>query len=158
MNSPSDAPQPTIEYASERPWTVRLLEQVQAYLMVDRARFSILKKMVDGNWHDLTSLWRVAKKKRPIGIVGVGMTLSNMQESLGYPIFEKNTSQEVTPGQIESAWRIKEEYMGIMRAVISTMGAPSGNSQAREENANNLNGALERAQRQAVARNEEGEN
>nr|MDO8117840.1 hypothetical protein [Candidatus Sigynarchaeota archaeon] len=54
---------------STRPWTVQMLENTQRFLQADKARFSIFEAMVDGNWHDLTSLWRMAKKHRPIGLV-----------------------------------------------------------------------------------------
>ena len=125
---------------AERPWTVKLLEQTQSFLVKDKARFSILKKMVDGNWHDLTSLWRVAKKTRSIGIVGVGMVLNAMQEDLGIQVFENGGSPTEDINQFDASWKIKEEFIGIMRATISSMG-PSD----PETNSQQLNKSLERA-------------
>ena len=124
-------------HRSGRPWTVKLLEQVQSFLLADKARFSIVKHMVDGNWHDLTSLWRVAKRHRPIGIVGVGMALNTLQEGTGLPLFDVGcprgmTGNDVTGASgdpVDSSWKIKDEYMGIMRAVVSTLdgGGTRGN-------------------------------
>lgn len=137
-----------------RPWTVKVLERVQASLQADKARFSIVKTMIDGNWHDLTSLWRVAKKQRPIGLVGVGMALNAVQESTGLAMFDvcgaeesaiDGVSGETDP--VDSSWKIKDDYMGIIRAVVSTL-----DGAGMAGNAGGLGSALERNQLQRLAR------
>ncbi len=107
--------------------------------------------MIDGNWHNLTSLWRTAKKHRPIGLVGVGMTLNQLQESLGRAVFDVETNPVDDPAaqaDIESAWKIKDEYIGIMRAVLSSMDG----GQTIASQAISLNSALQRSQLQQLTR------
>nr|MDO8113420.1 hypothetical protein [Candidatus Sigynarchaeota archaeon] len=118
-------------------------------LQSDKARYYILKIMVDGEWHNLTSLLRVAKKYRPIGLVGVGMALNSLQASIGCDIFENETEHESSAADIvDSSWKIKDDYMGILRAVVSSMdGSPSPAEQTSK-----LTSTLERMQLQKAAR------
>ena len=125
----------------ERPWLVKLLEKTQDALMEDKARLPIIQKMVDGEWHNLTSLCRVAKKKRPIGIVGVGMALNALQDSIGVEIFENGSPDKLEEDvQVESHWRIKGEYVGFMRVALSTLELRS----THVNNRNDLNRVLDR--------------
>lgn len=133
------------------PWTLKVFQQVKFALQTDKARLQLLKVMVDGNWHDLTALWRIAKRQRPIGLVGVGMALNALQTSIGQSIFEIGATQSNMDGDpIDSAWRVKDEYMGILRAAITALDGPN----AREENQNQLNNALDRVQLQKAARSQ----
>jgi hypothetical protein len=131
------------------PWMMKVFETVQGYLQSDKARFHILKTMVDGEWHNLTSLLRIAKKDRPIGMVGVGMALNALQANIGMEIFENNASHETQGSDlVDSSWKIKDEYMGIFRAVITSMdGGVSTLDQA-----NQLNSTLERIEIQKANR------
>ncbi|MBN2154232.1 MAG: hypothetical protein JW839_22445 [Candidatus Lokiarchaeota archaeon] len=139
--------------ASGRPWTVQAFEQIKGAIQTDRARFNLLKVLVDGGWHDLTSLWRVAKRQRPIGLVGVGMALNALQASVGRPIFETGATQANLDGDpIDSAWRVRDEYMGILRAVVTEMDGPVSPEQHR----NQLSNALDRVQLQRAARSQPG--
>ncbi|MBD3187736.1 hypothetical protein GF325_12950 [Candidatus Bathyarchaeota archaeon] len=110
----------------DRPWTVKLMERVQKFVLSDEAKLTILKKMADGEWHDLTSLWRVAKKNRPIGLVGVGMILKKLEESAGVPLFEMGGSDIHDLGQVESSWKIRDEFIGILRAGVGTVPSKGG--------------------------------
>ncbi|MHA1681901.1 MAG: hypothetical protein ACTSUE_13260, partial [Promethearchaeota archaeon] len=129
------------------PWTVRLLERIQEFMLADKARFSIIKKMSGGEWCNLTSLWRVAKKERPIGIVGVGMILNNLQEDVGLPIFETGGPLDGRPGQVDSVWRVRDDFMGIIRAVVSSFNPSLISAQSTC-----LESTLNREHIQAVAR------
>jgi hypothetical protein len=136
---------------SGTPWTVKMFEQVKCALQTDKARYQLLKVMVDGDWHDLTALWRIAKRQRPIGLVGVGMALNALQASIGQTIFETGATQSNMDGDpIDSAWRVKDEYMGILRAAVTAL----DNSSTQLENRNQLNNALERVQMQKAARSQ----
>lgn len=134
-------------YNAERPWTVKLLERTQRFLLQDKARHSILKKMVDGNWHDLTSLWRVAKKTRPIGIVGVGMVLNALQEDIGMQVFENGGPPSQDVNQFDASWKVKDEFIGIMRAAISSLATGNAGGQSKQ-----LNKSLERVLYKKVER------
>ena len=139
--------------ASGKPWTVKVFEQIKLALQTDKARYQLLKVLVDGDWHDLTALWRVAKRQRPIGLVGVGMALNAMQASIGQAIFETGATQSNMDGDpIDSAWRVKDEYMGILRAAVTAMDG----SFSQEEHRSQLNNALERVQMQKAARSQPG--
>jgi len=109
------------ELTEGRPWYVELMKRLQEMIKIDKARYNIIKRMTDGEWHDLTSLWRSAKKARPIGIVGVGIALNSIQEQLGISIFENDCGVEGTPGEVDSNWKIKDVYMGIVRAAITSL-------------------------------------
>jgi hypothetical protein len=131
-----------------RPFTVRMLESMQSFLDADRARLSIVKLLTDGEWHDLTSLVRVARKYRPIGQVGVGMAMNQIQSFVGFKIFETDgqpVPETITSAtQLDSAWRIRDEFMGIIRAVVSTMDSSDQESK--------LTSTLERVQLQNANR------
>ena len=140
--------QETVASQTARTFTVRMLESMQAFLDADKARLSIIKILTDGEWHDLTSLVRVAKKYRPIGLVGVGMALNQIQNFVGFKIFE-NDSQPVpetitSAAKLDSSWRIRDEFMGVIRAVVSTMDANDQESK--------LTSTLERVQLQNANR------
>ena len=138
---------------SGKPWTVKVFEQIKLALQTDKARYQLLKVMVDGGWHDLTALWRIAKRQRPIGLVGVGMALNAMQASIGQVIFETGATQSNMDGDpIDSAWRVKDEYMGILRAAVTALDG----SFPQEEHRSQLNNALERVQMQKAARSQPG--
>jgi hypothetical protein len=139
--------------ASGKPWTVTVFEQIKFALQTDKARYQLLKVMVDGDWHDLTALWRIAKRQRPIGLVGVGMALNALQTSIGQTIFETGATQSNMDGDpIDSAWRVKDEYMGILRAAVTSLDG----TVSQEENHNQLNNALDRVQMQKTARTQPG--
>lgn len=130
-------------------WMMKIFETVQGYLQSDKARFYILKTMVDGEWHNLTSLLRIAKKHRPIGMVGVGMALNALQANIGLEIFENSTGHENQGSDlVDSSWKIKDEYMGIFRAVITSM---DGGFSAVDQTSQ-LNSTLERVQIQKANR------
>ena len=132
-----------------RPWMMKMFETIQGYVQSDKARFHILKAMTDGEWHNLTSLLRVAKKDRPIGMVGVGMALNGLQANIGQSIFENSTGHEnVGSDLVDSSWKIKDEYMGLFRAAITSM--DSGTSAM--DQATQLNSTLERVQIQKANR------
>jgi len=132
-----------------RSWMMKMFETIQGYLQSDKARFYILKTMVDGEWHNLTSLLRVAKKHRPIGMVGVGMALNALQANVGRDIFENSTGLETQGSDlVDSSWKIKDEFMGIFRAVITSM---DGGTSAVDQS-NQLNNTLERVQIQKTNR------
>jgi hypothetical protein len=144
-----DLPTDDADDVSGKPWTVKLLEQIKVTLQGDKARYQLLKVMVDGEWHDLTSLWRIAKKQRTIGLVGVGMALNALQSSIGHVVFDIGETQSNLDGDpIDSAWRVKDEYMGIFRAALTSM---EGTVFA-EEHRSQLNNTLERVQLQKTSR------
>ncbi len=150
--SPGAASQPGDD-ASGRPWTVKVFDQIKGAIQTDKARYQLLKVLVDGDWHDLTSLWRIAKRQRPIGLVGVGMALNALQTSVGQTIFETGATQSNLDGDpIDSAWRVKDEYMGILRAAVTEMDG----SISQEEHHGLLSNALERVQMQKAARVQPG--
>ncbi len=139
--------------ASGKPWTVKAFEQIKLAIQTDKARYQLLKTMVDGDWHDLTALWRIAKRQRPIGLVGVGMALNALQTSIGQTIFETGATQSNMDGDpIDSAWRVKDEYMGILRAAVTEMDG----SISQEEHHCQLNNALDRVQMQKAVRSQPG--
>nr|MDO8084457.1 hypothetical protein [Candidatus Sigynarchaeum springense] len=145
---PGAAPGPADD-GSGRPWTVKMLDQLKGALQTDKARFPLLKAMVDGDWHDLNSLWRIAKRQRPIGLVGVGMALNALQASVGHVIFETGATRANLDGDpVDSAWRVKDEYMGILRAAVTEMDG----SISQEEHHGLLASTLERVQIQKLAR------
>ncbi|MHA1793528.1 MAG: hypothetical protein ACTSVI_12830 [Promethearchaeota archaeon] len=137
---------PTGNGMSERPLVVRIMERIQELMIMDQARIAILRKMGDGAWHDLTSLWRVAKKSRPIGLVGVGMALNKLQEGLGFQLFDVNGQDSGAVESIDSCWKVKDEYMGIIRAVLGMLDHSPGGQE------NLLKGALGRRQYRVVDR------
>ncbi|MEX2681123.1 MAG: hypothetical protein Q6373_005955 [Candidatus Sigynarchaeota archaeon] len=138
--------------SSGRPWAVKVFDQIKLALQTDKARYHLLKALVDGDWHDLTSLWRIAKRQRPIGLVGVGMALNALQASVGQVIFETGATKSNLDGDpVDSAWRVKDEYMGILRAVVTEMDG----SISQEEHHSLLNNTLERVQLQKAARSQQ---
>ena len=79
----------------------------------DPVRRTILENLADGKWHSIHGLGRHLKRLRSnLGVVRIGIILSDMQQQVGEEFLEKNEAGEI------AEWRVNPAYIetvGSMR-------------------------------------------
>ncbi len=57
-----------------------------------------------------------------------------MQEDLGMQVFDNGGSPTQDMDQFDASWKIKDEFIGIMRATVSSMGSGDPQDQSKQLN------------------------
>ncbi|MHA1712975.1 MAG: hypothetical protein ACTSW4_02870 [Candidatus Ranarchaeia archaeon] len=79
----------------------------------DQIRLTIIQTLADGKWHSIHDLGRRLKSHRSsLGVVRIGIILSDLQAQVGQEFLEKNEAGEI------AEWRLNPAFIEVVQSLL----------------------------------------
>ena len=89
------------------------LELLAKSIQNDQIRRVILEGLADGRWHSIHDLGRRMRNlKHNLGVVRIGIILSDLQGEIGQEFLEKNDAGEI------AEWRVNPAYIEVVQSLL----------------------------------------